>query len=91
MDWELLSFIKRSKQRVIILKVFHSSLTPSEIAKKTNLAPSHITRTLKDFVKIGLVRCENPKDKIGKLFTLTEKGQAIQDVLKGGEVADKYS
>ena len=91
MDWELLSFIKRSKQRIRVIISFKSSETPSEIAKRTNLAPSHISRTLIEFVKMGLLKCENPKDKIGKLYTLTEKGQMIQDVLKGGEIADKYS
>ena len=88
MEWELLSFVKRSKQRIQILMSFKSSETPSEIAKRTNLAPSHITRTLKEFVKMGLLKCENPKDKIGKLYTLTERGQEIQDILKGGEIAD---
>ncbi len=70
---------------------FKSSEIPSEIAKRTNLSPSHISRSLNEFVEMGLLRCENPKDKIGKLYTLTEKGQMVQDVLKGGEIADKYS
>ena len=91
MNWELLSFIKRSKQRIIILMSFKSSETPSEIAKRTNLAPSHISRTLKEFVKMSLLRCENPNDKLCKLYSLTEKGQEIQDVLKGGGIAEKYS
>lgn len=91
MDWELLSFIKRSKQRIKVIMSFHSGETPSEIVKRTNLAPSHISRTLKEFIKNGLVICKNPDDKLGKLYILTEKGQEIQDILKGGEIAEKYS
>ena len=91
MEWELISFIKRSKQRIKILESFSSSLTPTELAKKTNLAPSHISRTLKEFVKNELVKCETPRTKIGKIYTLTRLGQNIQSIIMGGEVAEKYS
>ncbi|MBI2106248.1 winged helix-turn-helix transcriptional regulator [Candidatus Woesearchaeota archaeon] len=91
MDWELISFIKRSKQRMLILENFHSSITPSELAKRTNLSPSHISRTLKELEANGLVICKTPKAHIGKIYTLTEKGEEIQEVIKGGELADKYS
>ena len=91
MDWNLVSFIKRSKQRIKILESFHSSETPSEIAKKTNLSPSHISRTLKEFVKKDLIRCETPKNKIGKIYMLTKVGENLQSIIQGGEIADKYS
>ena len=91
MDWELLSFIKRSKQRIHILMSFHSGEIPSEIAKKTSLSPSHVSRTLKEFSKRELIKCETPKDRIGKIYILTEKGENIQNILKGGKIAEKYS
>lgn len=86
-----MSFIKRSKQRMHVLMSFHSGETPSEIARKTSLAPSHISRTLKEFSKKALIRCETPKNHIGKIYSLTEKGEEIQAILKGGKVAEKYS
>ncbi len=91
MDWELISFIKRSKQRMHILMTFHSGETPTEIVKKTNLAPSHISRTLKEFSEKDLIRCETPNDHIGRVYVLTEKGEEIQNILRGGKIAERYS
>ena len=91
MNWELLSFIKSSKQRIQILMGFHSSITPTELAKRTNLSPSHISRALKEFSEKDLVRLETPKKHIGRIYSLSEKGQEIQEVLKGGDIAEKYS
>jgi len=91
MDWELLSFIKRSTQRVKILMSFHSSHTPSEVTKQTGFSPSHISRTLKEFCAKGILRCENPEGHTGRIYTLTEKGSEIQSIIEGGQIADKYS
>ena len=73
MDIELISFIKSSKQRVKILMTFHSFVTPSEVSRLTGLSPSHVSRSLKEFCDKGIVKCNNPKTHIGKIYTLTEK------------------
>jgi DNA-binding MarR family transcriptional regulator len=91
MDWELISYMKRSKQRVSILNAFHSADTPTEIAKITALAPSHVSRALKEFCAKGIIECKNPKDKIGRLYQPTKTGQEVLDVIKGGDIAEKYS
>jgi len=91
MDLELLSFIKRSGQRVKILMNFRSSHTPSEITKKCGLSPSHTSRTLKEFCEKGILKCENPKDHTGRIYSLTEKGEELQGIIEGADVADKYS
>ena len=75
----------------MILKEFHSAITPSEISKKTNLSPSHISRTLREFNEKGLVVWKTPKNKLGKIYGLTPLGEEIQEIIKGGEIADKYS
>lgn len=77
MDWDIISFIKRSEQRQVILKVLESPKTPKEIGKETKLAPSHISRTLKEFVDKGIVKCLTPKQKIGRIYKLTEKGEKL--------------
>lgn len=77
MDWELISFIKRSEQRQIILKALESPKTPKEISKATKLAPSHISRTLKEFMEKDIVKCLTPKQKTGRIYQLTEKGSKL--------------
>ncbi|MBI2667524.1 MarR family transcriptional regulator [Candidatus Woesearchaeota archaeon] len=91
MDWELLSFIKRSVQRTRILEAIDQPITPSELAKKTNLAPSHISRTIKEFSEKGLLECKTPNHNHGRIYFLTDKGKEITEIIKGGELADEYS
>ena len=90
-ELKLISFIKRSKQREKVLACFHSSHTPTEISEKTNLSPSHISRTLREFCEKKLLKCQNVKSHVGKLYTLTRTGKQIQALLEGEKVAEKYS
>lgn len=77
MNWQLLSFVKRSEQRQIILKSLFNPKTPTDIKKETRLAPSHISRTLKEFTKKGIVICLTPKQKIGRIYKLSQKGEKL--------------
>ena len=80
--WDLVSFISRSKQRKKILSVLLEPITPTEIAKKTGLYPTHVSRALREFTEKGLVKCLTPKERVGKLYRITKKGK---DVLKNIE------
>ena len=77
MDWDLISLIKRSEQRQIILRALESPKTPKEMSKETKLAPSHISRTLKEFMEKGIAECLTPKQKTGRIYKLTEKGAKL--------------
>ena len=77
MDWNLISFIKRSEQRQRILKILESPKTPKEISKGTKLAPSHISRTLKELMEKKIAECLTPKQKTGRIYKLTEKGEKL--------------
>lgn len=77
MNWQLLSFVKRSNQRQNILKSLSQPKTPTDVRKQTKLAPSHISRTLKEFMDKGIAVCLTPKQKIGRLYKLTENGEKL--------------
>jgi len=82
MDWELLSFILRSKRRKEVILALNTPKTPSEIASKIKVSVSHVSRTLNEFTKKGLVRCKTPQAKIGRVYVLTDKGKDILKHLK---------
>ena len=90
MDIELLSYLKRSVQRIRILNCFGSIHSPSEISRKCRLSPSHVSRTLKEFCKKGLLECMTPNSHTGRLFQLSKSGEEMQNILKGGELAEEY-
>ena len=80
--WDLVSFVSRSKQRKKILSMLLKPTTPSEIARKTGLYPTHVSRALREFIEKGLVKCLTPKERVGRLYRITKKGK---DILKNIE------
>lgn len=77
MDYELLSFVKRSKRRKQIVKELSNPSTPTEIAERLGLQVSHVSRTLAEFQEREIVECKTPRAKIGRIYELTKKGREI--------------
>jgi len=71
-----ISLIKSSEYRHKVLKAIGSEvLTPSEIAKKTDLRLNHVSMVLTDLKDKKLVKCLNEETKKGRLYELTELGK----------------
>lgn len=71
-----ISLIKSSEYRHKVLKAIGSDvLTPSEIAKKTDLRLNHVSMVLTDLKDKKLVKCLNEETKKGRLYELTELGK----------------
>lgn len=77
MDWRLFSFVSRSQQRVKIIKILQKPVTPTQIAKETQLNKSHVSRALKEFVERGIAKCLTPKENMGRYYVLTDEGKRI--------------
>lgn len=77
-DSYLLGFILASNYRKkVLLALQEKTDTPSEIAEKTKIYPSHISNTLSELVEKKLVVCLTPKLKKGRLYELTANGKKI--------------
>lgn len=85
MNWKLYSFVIRSKRRKDILLSLEKAMTPTEIGDKVGASVSHVSRTLSDFQDRELVECVTPKQKVGRVYKLTEDGKNILDYLKKKE------
>lgn len=57
-------------------------LIPTQIAKKSNIRPNHISKVLGELKAHALVECINPEVRKGRLYRLTEHGE---DVVKNLE------
>jgi len=75
---ELAGFIIRSGYRKQVFALLDNPIRPSEIAKKLNLRLTHITRELRELKKRKVVECLNPKERIGRLYQLTEIGNRLK-------------
>lgn len=80
MDWELYAWLKRGNRRKEVLKLLvnsQSPMTTNEIKEKLKVALSQASFTIKELLDKSFVECLNPKDKIGKLYKITNKGKVI--------------
>ena len=83
---ELLGWLKRGNFRQKVLSEMEGEMMPSEIvgkvskdrSRKTASHYAMVSRTMAEFEMQGLVQCLNPKEKKGRLYTLTSKGKKIQ-------------
>lgn len=82
-DWSSLAFILASQYRKkVILTLREKPMTPIMISDKTELYLSHVSLTLNQLEKKGLVVCLTPNVRKGKLFDLTKDGKNILNHLK---------
>lgn len=86
-ELELYSWVVRGKQRRAVLEAIKKEdMIPTEIykeAKKINPKMSLNTTSdvLKEFRDRKIVVCLNPKEKMGRLYRLTQKGKTIRNKL----------
>jgi predicted transcriptional regulator len=80
-DVELLSWIKRSKQRQQILKYLDKPRTPTEVSEHIDAHIAQVSHSLSNMVEKDLVEALNPDAKTGRLYRVTEKGEEMASKL----------
>jgi DNA-binding MarR family transcriptional regulator len=83
MNWKKFGYIIASKYRMkIVLSLSASPKTPKEVAQELDLYISHVSSTLSDLSKEGIVECLNPSQKRGRIFSLTNIGKELAEELE---------
>ena len=80
--YKILSFLARSKNRTKVLGSFDGLQTPTQISKKLKIQRSTVSRTISELEEKRLVRCLTPKERMGRLYSLTSDGRKILEHLK---------
>ena len=75
--YDLISYVVRGKTRLDILKALDKPMTPTQISEKLKNHRSTMSRTLLAMQKMGLVKCLTPKEKTGRLYARTKKGEGV--------------
>ena len=93
LDLGLYSWVLRGSQRIITIKVMEGKQRPSDIcrlAKKINnkITLNTTSDTLRDFVKIKIVKCLNEEAKTGRIYILTKQGTLIKEELIKNKVIE---
>ena len=80
MNWRLYAWVNRGSRRKSVLELLAKSEKPlptNDIKKSLKIAISQASFTLKELSAKRLIECVNPKDKIGKLYIITKKGNIL--------------
>jgi DNA-binding MarR family transcriptional regulator len=79
----LRAFTLRGKNRKQILEKLKSGeKTQAQLHHEIGLYRTHVRRTLLELEEKKLVKCLNPKDRIYKIYVLTDKGRKMLQHLK---------
>jgi DNA-binding MarR family transcriptional regulator len=82
-----LGFVKISEQRQKIMRDLKNKLKiPTEIAKSTNMSVSEVSRSLKTLKDKEIVIFLNEDKRIGRVYSLTEKGKEILNCIEKYEM-----
>jgi len=77
-EWENYGFVIASRYRTkIVLDLLNDPKTPKELSSDTGFYLSHVSSTLSDLIKRGIVECLTPGLRRGKVFALTQIGKTV--------------
>ena len=79
--WDLVSFVKRSRYREMVLKAIEKPSNPTKLKKELKIDKAHVSRALASLIKKELAICLTPEAKKFKLFQITKLGTKILNKL----------
>ncbi len=77
MSWQDVSYVIASKTRKAIILMLETPRTPTFLAKELNVNLANISRSLTELEKTGTIVCLTPKQRVGKIYSLTKKGSEV--------------
>lgn len=75
------SLVVRGSQRRKIVKALDRPKIPTQIKEETKLSLNNVSDVLRYLEKIKIVKCDNPEEKTGRIYKLTEKGMKVREEL----------
>ena len=81
-DYSTLSFVMRGKRRKEVLLCLEKPKIPKDISFSCKISIHNVSKSLKELLEKGLIKCENPKDKFYRFYSLTQKGKDTLKELK---------
>jgi len=77
MSWDEISYVIASKTRKSIVIKIDTPRTPTFLAKDLSINLANVSRALTELEERNVVVCLTPKQKVGRIYSLTKKGKDI--------------
>lgn len=81
LNWDLVGFVKRSKNRQKVLDILETPLTPSDIAKKLKISLTHASKIVRELNSKKLIKCLNEDLAMGRIYQRTNEAKKILEYL----------
>jgi DNA-binding MarR family transcriptional regulator len=81
-DYSIISFILRANRRKKVFLCLEKPKIPKEIATECAVSIHNVSKSLKELSDKCLIKCENPKDKFYRFYSLTERGKKLKNRVK---------
>ena len=89
-DWALIGYVKRSKNRLRALELLESPLMPSEVGKRMEISLTHASKIIRELNSKKLVSCLNEDLKVRRIYRVSEQGRHIKkQLLNLTKISDK--
>lgn len=82
MSWDDVSYVIASKTRKAVLLKLENPRTPTLLSKELNVNLANISRGLAELEDKNIVVCLTPNQKVGKIYSLTKKGNDVVNKIK---------
>jgi predicted transcriptional regulator len=77
MSWDEISYVIASKTRRSLIIKLDTPRTPTFLAKDLSINLANVSRALTELEERNVVVCLTPKQKVGRIYSLTKKGKDI--------------
>lgn len=82
LNWDLVGFVKRSKNRQRVLALLETPITPSDIAKKLKISLTHASKIVRELNSKKLIKCLNDDLAMGRIYQRTKMAEKIIEYLE---------
>ncbi len=78
-DYSSISFLLRGKRRMKVLIALNTDKPkiPKQLAEECKISLSNVSNSLAELLEKSLIKCINPKDKLYRFYTITDKGKNV--------------
>lgn len=77
------SYVNVSILRIKVVKALQGDIKiPKDIAKDAGMRPNYVSKVLSELKGQGIVECINEEMRKGRLYRLTDVGEAVAEILE---------
>ncbi len=89
-EYKLLSAIFISHiRRSVVISMLNGCIFPNQIQKETDFHFSSISKVLGKLSQLGIVKCQNPSDKMGRVYILSKEVKELEDIIRKWNMTHK--